>query len=143
MTPPRPVLRFGWAIHKALFLVSGGRVGTERPGTRVGTLFLVSTGRRSGTLRRNALFYVEDGPNFVVVASNAGEEADPSWWLNLQATPEATVELGTQKIPVLGRAATADEAAFLWPRLVAGYAEYARYRAKRRREIPIVILEPR
>jgi F420H(2)-dependent quinone reductase len=143
VTPPRPVLRLGWAIHKALFRVSGGHVGTTPPGKRVGTLFLVSTGRKTGTRRRNALFYVEDGPSFVVVASNAGVEAEPSWWLNLQATPEATVELGTRKIPVRARAARADETARLWPRLVAGYGEYARYKTMRHREIPIVILEPR
>jgi F420H(2)-dependent quinone reductase len=143
VTPPRPVLRLGWAIHKALFRVSGGRIGTVQPGKGVGTLFLVSTGRKTGTQRRNALFYVEDGPSFVVVASNAGEEADPSWWLNLQSTPAATVELGTEKVPVRARAATADETARLWPRLVAGYAEYEQYRARRQREIPIVIFEPR
>jgi len=38
------------------------------------------------------LFYLEDGPNFVVVASNAGDNADPQWWKNLQATPDASVE---------------------------------------------------
>ena len=35
------------------------------------------------------------------------------------------------------------EAERLWPRLEAGYAEYARYRATRTLPIPIVILEPR
>lgn len=142
MTPPRPILRIGWAIHKALFAMTGGRVGTERPGRRVGTLFLLSRGRKTGAVRRNGLFYVEDGAGYVVAASNAGEDADPQWWLNLQANPEADVELGRERVAVRARPATADEAARLWPRLEAGYPEYAAYRARAARDIPVVLLVP-
>jgi F420H(2)-dependent quinone reductase len=124
MTPPRPILRIGWAIHKALFRATGGRVGTQRAGGGLGTLFLSSVGRTSGTVRRNALFFIEDGPSFVVVASNAGEDVDPGWWRNLQATPEAEVGLGGKWIPVRAREATPEEAARLWPRLDAANAEY-------------------
>jgi deazaflavin-dependent oxidoreductase (nitroreductase family) len=143
MTPPRPILRIGWAVHKALHRLSGGRLSTNRPNERVGTLFLVSRGRKTGTLRRNGLYFVEDGPAFVVVASNAGEDADPSWWLNLQATPDADVELGTRRIPVRARGATVEEETRLWPKLDAGYGEYAAYRRKATRRIPVVILDPR
>jgi F420H(2)-dependent quinone reductase len=142
MTPPRPILRIGWAIHKALFRATGGRVGTQRAGDGLGTLFLSSVGRKSGTVRRNALFYVEDGPSFVVVASNAGEGVDPGWWRNLQATPEGEVGLGGKWIPVRAREATPEEAARLWPRLDATNPEYIAYRAKTTRPIPVVILEP-
>ena len=137
------MLRLGWAVHKILFRVTGGRVGTQRAGDGLGTLFLLSTGRKSGTVRRNGLFYIEDGRDLVVVASNAGENVDPSWWRNLQATPECEVELGTRRLPVRARAATPEESARLWPRLDAGNPEYVAYRRKAAREIPVVILEPR
>jgi deazaflavin-dependent oxidoreductase (nitroreductase family) len=143
MTPPRPILRLGWAFHRALFRATGGRVGTKRAGDGLGTLFLLSTGRTTGAVRRNGLYYIEDGPNLVVVASNAGENVDPNWWRNLKMTPDAEVEIGTRRLPVRARAATAEEAARLWPRLVAANPEYAAYRARATREIPIVILEPR
>lgn len=143
MTPPRPLLRLGWAFHRALFRATGGRIGTKPAGDGLGTLFLVSTGRKTGTRRRNGLFYVEDGPGLVVVASNAGENVDPSWWRNLLATPDCDVELGTRRLPFRARAATKEEAARLWPRLDAGNPEYAAYRRKASREIPVVILEPR
>jgi deazaflavin-dependent oxidoreductase (nitroreductase family) len=143
MTPPRPILRIGWAIHRALFRATGGRVGTQRAGDGLGTLFLSSVGRKSGAIRRNALFYIEDGPNFVVVASNAGEDVDPGWWRNLQAAPTAEVEVGGRRTPVHARAGSAEEALRLWPRLDAANPEYAAYRAKTSREIPVVILEPR
>jgi F420H(2)-dependent quinone reductase len=144
MTPPRPILLVGWAFHRALHRLTRGRMSTEPPSNgRVGTLFLRSTGRKTGKVRRNGLFFIEDGPSYVVVASNAGEESHPRWWLNLQATPDAVVELGKQRIPVRARAATLEEADRLWPRLDAGYPDYAVYRARVHRKIPIVILEPR
>lgn len=143
VTPPRRILRVGWALHKVLFRASGGRLGTTRPGRFVGTLFLMSRGRTTGTARRNAIFYIEDGSSFVVVASNAGEDTEPSWWRNLRANPNAEVEVGRRRIAVRARAATEGEDVRLWPRLDAGYREYAAYRRKATRRIAIVILEPR
>jgi deazaflavin-dependent oxidoreductase (nitroreductase family) len=144
MIPPRWVFRIGWAFHNALFAASGGRVGAERARDgKPGTLFLTSTGRKSGQVRRNALFYLEDGPNLIVVASNAGADVDPAWWLNLQARPDAEVEIGVDRRPVRARAATADERARLWPRVIAVSPGYDEYRRRTSREIPIVVLEPR
>jgi F420H(2)-dependent quinone reductase len=144
MIPPRWVFRIGWAVHKGLFAASGGRIGAERPRDgKLGTLFLVSTGRRSGQVRRNALFYLEDGPNLAVVASNAGAESEPSWWLNLQARPDTHVELGTRRRFVHARAATPEEREHLWPRLVAANPSYDEYRRTASRPIPVVVLEPR
>ena len=39
------------------------------------------------------LGYNEDGPNLVALAVNAWADAEPAWWLNLQAHPDAIVEL--------------------------------------------------
>ena len=131
-------------VHRTLFSLTGGRVGAAPPRGGVGTLFLLSTGPRSGKLRRNGLYYIEDGPNLVVVASNAGENVDPQWWKNLQATPDAEVELGTHRQPIHARPATAEEAQRLWPQFDAGHPEFAEYRERAyRRTIPIVIFEPR
>jgi deazaflavin-dependent oxidoreductase (nitroreductase family) len=131
VTPPRPILRIGWALHRAIFAASGGRLGTTRPGRRVGTLFLLARGRTTGTVRRTGLFYVEEGPAFAVVASNAGRDAEPD------------VEVGRQRIAVRAREATDDETARLWPRLVAGYPEFDAYRRNATRRIPVVMLERR
>jgi deazaflavin-dependent oxidoreductase (nitroreductase family) len=144
MVPPRWLLRIGWAIHRALFAATGGRVGAQPPRERrPGTLFLVTTGRRSGQRRRNGVFYLEDGPDLVVVASNAGAATDPGWWLNLQAHPDAEVQLGPTPRPVRARRASSEETVRLWPRLVAVNPAFDEYRAAAGREIPVVILEPR
>lgn len=143
MILPRWVFQIGWAVHKGLFAASGRRIGAERPRDgKVGTLFLLSTGRKSGTVRRNALFYLEDGPNLVVVASNAGAEPDPSWWLNLKAHPNADVELGRERRAVRARGASAEERARLWPRLVAANPSYDEYSRATSRPISVVVLEP-
>ncbi len=143
MTPPRPVLRVVWFLHGAFRRVSGGRLGTRPPrGEGVGTLFLHTTGRKSGKPRTSGLFYLVDGSDLVVVASNAGAATDPAWWLNLQGTPDAQVETGGPPRPVRARAATSEEAARLWPRLDAGNPDFVAYRATAGRPIPVVILEP-
>ena len=89
------------------------------------------------------MFYIVDGSNLAVVASNAGADTDPAWWLNLQGKPDAQVEIGGQPRPVRARAATAEEAARLWPRLDVGNPYFVAYRGTAGRPIPVVILESR
>ena len=144
MILPRWVFRVVWAIDDTASRLSGGRV-TVPNGTRgrLRTLFLHTVGRTSGEPRRNGLYYLEDGPNLVVVASNAGDDRDPAWWRNLQARPEAEVEIGATRRAVRARQATPEEAGPLFERFVAAIPTYAEYRRKAARPIPVVILEPR
>lgn len=141
---PRPVIRVFWALHRAVHRVSGGRLGTSEPAEdRMGTLFLHTVGRKTGRPRMNPLFSLADGPDMIVIASNAGADSNPAWWLNLQAQPEGEVEIGGMRRPVRAREATVAEANRLWPRIIAANPDYADYRRTARRPIPIVILEAR
>ncbi len=92
--PPRWVVRSAWAIHRALYSLTGGRLGL-RPVTPKawGMMRLKTIGRRSGKERHVILGYYEDGPNLVTMAMNGWGDPERAWWLNLQARPEATVEL--------------------------------------------------
>ena len=85
--PPRVVIRVAWLLHRALLRFSGGRVGLRAPGDTFGLLRLTTVGRRSGQPRVAIVGYYEDGPNLVTLAMNGWAEADPAWWLNLQAQP--------------------------------------------------------
>ena len=114
----------------------GGRLGKSP------VLLLITTGRKTGKPRATPLFYLKDGDNIILVASNGGSTTHPTWWLNLQANPQAKVELGRKKLPVTARQADAEERKRLWPLLVAMYAGYAEYQKKTTREIPLVILSP-
>ena len=143
MIVPRPLLRAYWAVHKAVDRVSGGRLSTARPTpTRLGVLFLTTTGRRTGDPRRNGLYFVEDGPAYVVVASNAGAGFEPAWWRNLQARPEAIVELGGRATQVQARPATPDERARLWLEFVRRDRTFSEYERATTRQIPVMVLEP-
>ena len=147
MTPRRaprlPNVRWLLALvtraHRALYRLSGGRLGGSLSGRPM--LLLTTVGRRSGRERTLPLLYLEDGDRWVVVASNAGDDRDPAWWLNLRARPEAAVQAGRERHAVRARRATPEEEARLWPRLLEAYAPYAGYRERARREIPLVILE--
>jgi F420H(2)-dependent quinone reductase len=138
---PRPVLLVGWAIHRGLFRLSGGRLGTRRAGDGLGTLFITTTGRSSGMPRRNALYYLDDGDRLVVAASNAGAERDPGWWRNLRADPRATVDLLGERFEVRARRATPDEVDQLWSRFDAARPEFAGYRERAGRDVALVVLE--
>jgi len=121
--------------------VTGGRFDTGRFGPP--SLWLTTVGRTTGTVRENAMFYLEDGPNLVIVASNAGADTDPAWWLNLRAHRDTTVRLpGQPPRPIHARDATPAEHAALWPRVVALDRNMADYQRRTTRYIPIVILEP-
>jgi deazaflavin-dependent oxidoreductase (nitroreductase family) len=71
-----------------------------------------------------------------------GASSHPIWWLNLQATPQAEVEIGRQKLRVTAQQADPQEHQRLWPLLVNMYPYYAGYQKKTTREIPVVILQP-
>jgi deazaflavin-dependent oxidoreductase (nitroreductase family) len=121
--------------------VSGGRLGASIRG--IPSLWLTTVGRTSGTVRTTALYYLDDGPNLVVVASNAGLDIEPGWWRNLRAAPSTTIRIGRQRREVTARVATVEEHDRLWPRLVALNPDYATYQVGTSRQIPVVILESR
>jgi deazaflavin-dependent oxidoreductase (nitroreductase family) len=103
-------------------------------------LILHTVGRKSGKARRSPLLYLQDGEDYVIVGSRGGSDAPPAWWLNLQTTPEATIEIKGSKRPVSARNATSEEKAEYWPRLTAGYSFYNDYQARTDREIPVIVL---
>ena len=134
-----------WAIHRALFRITGGRRGLWRSKPdKWGTLRLKSVGRRTGRERVAILGYYEDGPNLVTMAMNGWMEAEPRWWLNLQAHPEATVELVDGSRAIRARTAQGDERPRLWARWleVGPFEDLDQFAALRSRETAIVILEP-
>ena len=88
--PPRVVVRMAWILHRALYRFSGGRIGLRPPeaGEQVRDAAPQDAGRRSGEPRVAIVGYLEDGPNLVTLAMNGWAEAEPAWWLNLQAHPD-------------------------------------------------------
>jgi len=135
-----PMWKITGKVHTWLYRTTHGRVGHSAG--RITNLLLTTTGRKSGEARTVALAYLADGEDFVVVASNGGADRDPAWWLNLRHDPHATVEVGSRKLEVSAREATADEHARLWPALKAVNPFYGNYEQITDRRIPVVVLHP-
>jgi deazaflavin-dependent oxidoreductase (nitroreductase family) len=127
-------------VHLAAYRLSRGRVLGSVVGMPV--LLLTTTGRRSGKARTTPLTFFRDGTDLVVIASNGGADKAPAWSLNLQQTPHAVVEIGTDKLAVTARAASEQERERLWVVVTAAYAGYARYQERTTRRIPVVLLTP-
>lgn len=126
-------------VHRVLYRVSGGLIGAYA-GAPV--LLLTTIGKKTARARSTPLLYFKDGANWVVVASNAGDDRHPAWWINLKTTPVATIQVNRRVNRVRARDATEEESARLWPEFVKMYANYEKYQRRTRREIPVVILEP-
>jgi deazaflavin-dependent oxidoreductase (nitroreductase family) len=127
------------ADHMQRYLESGGADGHEwQPG--VPTLLLTTTGRKSGTKRRTALIYGEDGDRFVVVASKGGAPDHPAWFLNLEANQEVEVQVRDDVFAARAEVASPEDRARLWPMMAQIWPAYDEYQTKTDRQIPVVVL---
>ncbi len=142
--PPRWFVVTAWRVHRVIVRASGRRTGLWAPRKgKWGTLRLTTTGRRSGEPRSVILGYYEDGANVVTMAMNGWGAAEPDWWLNLQAGPEAVVELaGGIRREVTGRAAVGAERERLWQRWRELDTNLDGYAARRPHETAVVVLAP-
>lgn len=147
LTLPRWLVRTIWSAHRAIHRMSRGRLGLRTPADgALGMMRLRTIGRRSGEERGVILVYLEDGERLVTLAMNGWADPEPAWWLNLQAEPEAVVELTTGERRVRARAAEGAERERLWEELRhwRGYGDdLDASAALRSGPTAVVVLEPR
>lgn len=106
-------------------------------------LILTTKGAKSKEIRENPLVYTRDGDKYVIVASKGGAPTNPSWFHNLRAHPEVSVEIGGEKFKA--RAQVVDDNDH-YERLYENHATinpgFHEYRTKTSRKIPVILLEP-
>ncbi len=142
--PPRWFVRLFWFAHRRVYRLSGGRIGLWRPKPgKWGGARLTVRGRRTGADRSVMFGYFEDGPNLVTMAMNGWGEGEPAWWLNLQANPDARVDLKDGPRLVTAHAATGEERQRLWKRWSGIDKDLEAYAARRSQETAVVVLTPR
>jgi len=127
--------------HVRVYRETAGARGYHWRGTTI--LLLTTRGRKSGEDRTTPLIHRTDGDRWVIVASKGGAPANPGWSENLQADPEATIEVKDERIPVVASVAAGDERARLWESMCEVWPAYSDYQTKTEREIPVVILTRR
>lgn len=135
-----PLTEFLWGLHRWVYQVSGGRLGSTLLG-HLPVLLLTTQGRRSGLSRTHPLGYLTIENGYVVIASNAGEPRHPAWYHNLRTNPEATVQAGTRRAHVLAREAQGEEREQLWREVVDRDPTYSVYQDRIERLIPLMVLE--
>jgi deazaflavin-dependent oxidoreductase (nitroreductase family) len=142
--PPRWFIRLFWHGHRALVRLTRGHLGLWRPKPGGwGALWLTTTGRCTGQPRQVVVGYVEDGRNLITMAMNGWGAAEPAWWLNLQAHPDATAQTRDGARQVRARRAQGDERERLWSRWAAIDKNLDAYAARRPAQTAVVVLEPR
>ena len=128
---------FGKA-HQWLYRVSGGRLGARMGWIDVALLEV--TGRKSGQQRVVPLACYPYRDSIVVSASNSGKESHPAWYLNLQANPELTVQLGKERFAAVAEEVPEEEREALWEKVVELNHHQGEYLANTERRIPLVYL---
>jgi F420H(2)-dependent quinone reductase len=141
MAMPDSWLKATGKLNVPIYRLSRGRIFGS-----IGTapvLLLTSTGRRSGQQRTAPVVFLADGERYIVIGSNAGHQRTPAWSYNLQANPDAEIEIRSTRKSVRARVAEGEERAELWRKVNQMYEGFDDYDANTSRDIAVFVLEPR
>ncbi|MEV5705339.1 nitroreductase/quinone reductase family protein [Actinoallomurus sp. NPDC052274] len=125
------------------FRANNGKVGGMFDG--VPLLLLTTAGRKTGRPHTTPVVHLRDGDRYLVFGSNAGRPQQPDWYENLLVSPQATIEIGTEKGHVRPFAARAvildgDERDHWYERQCAVNPAFRQYQEQTPRKIPVVAL---
>jgi deazaflavin-dependent oxidoreductase (nitroreductase family) len=120
--------------------ITNGRLGSRMGKQSV--LLLHTIGRKSGQPRTTPLSYYRDGKNYLIVASNWGQDAPPNWLSNLIQQPRVSIQVKNTSLQVEARQAEGQDYERLWALVTSQNAQYLEYQKMVSHPIPIVILTP-
>jgi F420H(2)-dependent quinone reductase len=136
---PAGALRALGKLNVPVYRLTRGRL-MNKVG-RAPVMLLTSTGRRSGQPRTAPVVYGQDGERLVVISSNGGNHNTPGWAYNLEANPDAEVEIRGRRRRVRARIAEGEERARLWELMNRVYGGFDDYDANVARNIAVFVLE--
>jgi deazaflavin-dependent oxidoreductase (nitroreductase family) len=127
--------------HVRVYRETDGEHGYQWRGTTI--LLLTTVGRTSGEPRTTPLIHRTDGERWVVVASKGGAPENPSWYENLLADPNATIQVKGDSIDVRASTAEGEERERLWSLMTEVWPAYDEYQTRTERQIPVVVFSRR
>ncbi len=123
----------------AEFRANQGKVGGQMAGMPI--LLLTTTGAKTGRALTKPLAYTKDGDRIFVIASFAGSPHNPAWFVNLEANPTVTVEVGSERFQARAVVTTGEERQRLFKTQADKIAIFHDYQKKTSRQIPVVVFE--
>ena len=124
------------------FRANGGVVTTAGFGSDL--VLLHTVGARSGEPRVSPVLAIPDGGGWLVIASAAGSPTHPSWYFNLQANPDVSIEVGTETVPVSAADVPPEEYDADWAKFIGRSPGFDDYKSRAGgRVLPIVRLTVR
>jgi deazaflavin-dependent oxidoreductase (nitroreductase family) len=121
------------------FRANGGKVGGQME--KIPLLLVTMKGAKSGRTITLPLAYSKDGNRFVVIASFAGAPHNPSWYHNLVAHPDITIELGGEKFQAKASVAQGAERDRLFKQQADQLPIFNEYQQKTTRRIPVIVID--
>ena len=123
-----------------LYERTGGEEGYLNEGKPC--IILWTRGRSSGKVRKVPLMRVEHDGRYAVVASMGGAPEHPTWYGNMIADPNVSLQDKAEVHDYVARQVEGDEKAEWWARAVEVWPGYDDYQAGTDRVIPLLVLEP-
>jgi deazaflavin-dependent oxidoreductase (nitroreductase family) len=129
-------------LDHAVYRLTRGRATFVSLVTGLPIVMLTTTGAKSGQRRTLPLVALPDGDRVVIIASNYGQERNPSWYYNLRANPRASITLDNVTREVVARELEGEEREREYARGIDIYPGWTQYRRRANRQIPVIELTP-
>jgi deazaflavin-dependent oxidoreductase (nitroreductase family) len=107
------VRNFASKLDPMIFKATNGRFTSMGPPS-MPMLTMTAVGRSSGEPRAVHLACLEDGKDFLVIASAMGQQKHPAWRYNIEANPEVQVQVSGESFTARAAALTDDEKDAVW-----------------------------
>ena len=105
-------------------------------------LIITTKGARTGDSHTTVLAYSRDDSRYVVAATAGGAPKHPSWYHNIVANPDVTIEVDGRTLETKATPAQGEDREHLWENHVRVLPYFADYPKKTGRVIPVIRLEP-
>src|SRR5438874_7832941 len=96
-SPARALVEWQKAITRLHTRFIQSPLGTLPAPPAARFIVLHTTGRHSGKERQTPLSFTKHDDSYIVIASNGGAPRHPDWYLNLQANPDAEIDVRGNK----------------------------------------------
>ena len=127
-------------LNVFVYKLTGGRLMGKFQGRPV--VLIEMTGATSGKKRTIPLMYVPHDKGVIIVGSQGGAPKSPVWVKNVQKNPNIVAQYKGKRMKLVARQVSDAEKESLWPICDEHYHEFADYRARTDRNIPVFNCQP-